>query len=940
LQQRFPDPQALGAELVRRGWLTEYQVSRLVNGKGAELILGQYVLLDPLGEGGMGEVFKARHHKLDRLVAVKLIRKDHLGNPDAVRRFHREIQAVAQLSHPNIVAAYDADQSGDLHFLVMEYVEGTDLSRMVRQCGPLPIAHACEYIRQAALGLQHAFEKKMVHRDIKPANLLVSGAGSGGATSVGVLKISDLGLARWRRNGNGESSSKELTREGAVLGTLDYVAPEQAADSHAVDIRADLYSLGCTFYLLLTGRVPFPGGEAIEKLYRHRFEEPPPLEQVRPETPAEVAAVVRKLMAKQAGDRYQTPAEAAAALAAVLQSGIHTPPPQVTPVDPVAPPLTAIEPPAPAGRAGPTAQTPDYVIGSVAVVDSQRTPHELPARRRSRASPVAALLIAGVLVAGGTVFYLTRGPSKPLASATTEERAQPTATPAKATTPSSPRYVRRSTREESLLATLEDNHLPTLEGKWHVIGPYDNSNRQAEGRAHAPESGVALDKGDTGKGGRPISWTDLPGFKAGWPISLCTDARLLPPTSDAAESACFYAFHSLEVPEALKLPVSVTSNGTLTVWLNGEVVLTRKAGKPMFAELERAVLNLKPGKNELLVKICTGPRAVGELYLLPLFPPFLETLYGERPPREVERLVTHELRSFKGHVGNVTCVAFSPNGHQGLSTGEDKIMRLWDLDKGSLVRDFRGAANPLGSVVFLPDGKRALSAGGLYNGIDNTVRLWELATGRELRPAFEGHKHAISSLALTADGSRVYSGGWDSSIRAWDVEGNRPPAVFPIMGNTFVNCLALSPDGTLLLAGCRDRTVRVLDVQNGKERGRFTGHTDSLNAVALAPNSKLAASGGVDRTMRLWDVESCTEMLRIEGHAGNVNSLVFSKDGQSILSASGDRTIRIWDRVTGRELRRLVGHTAGVRRAVFSPDERYVLSGSEDGSVRLWSLVK
>jgi hypothetical protein len=761
----------------------------------------------------------------------------------------------------------------------------------------------------------------MVHRDIKPANLLVSG---------GVVKISDLGLARWRRNGNGESSSKELTREGAVLGTLDYVAPEQAADSHAVDIRADLYSLGCTFYLLLTGRVPFPGGEAIEKLYRHRFEEPTPLEQVRPEVPAEVSAVVRKLMAKQPEERYQTPAEAAAALASVLQSGVHTPPPHVTPLD-----LAA----APAGRAGPAAQGADYVIGSVAVVDTQPLGAQSAPRRSRWSSPIAGLLVAGMVVVGGTIFYLSRG-GQPVAS-TTDERTKPTVNVAKATTPSNPIYVSGPTREESLLATLEANHLPTLEGKWHVIGPYDNTNRQAESAVHAPELAVYLEKGDKGKGGMPISWTELPAFKAGWPISLCTDARLTPPMSDAAESACFYAYHVVEVPRTLTLPVSVTCNGTLTVWLNGEVVASRKVAKPMFAELERMVLNLKPGKNQLLAKVCTGSRAIGELYVLPLFPQPLDKLFGDQPQREVERLITHELRWFKGHIGTVTCVAFSPNGKQGLSTGEDKIMRLWDLEKGgSWVREYRGAANALGTVVCLPDGKRALTAGGTYNGIDNTVRLWELATGKELRPAFEGHKHAISSLALTADGSRVYSGGWDGAVRAWDVEGNRPPAVFPIMGNTFVNCLALSADGTFLLAGCRDRTVRVLDVQNGKERGRFTGHTDSLNAVALAPDGKLAASGGHDRTIRLWEPESCKETLRIEGHAGNVNSVVFSKDGQVILSASGDRTIRVWDRVTGRELRRLVGHTGGVRRAVFSPDEHYVLSGSEDGSVRLWSLVK
>ena len=306
LQTNFPSSRALAGELIRRGWLTPYQVNQLLQGRGRELLLGSYALLERIGEGGMGQVFKARNWKLGQVVALKLIRKQRIDNPDAVRRFQREIRAAAQLDHPNIVRAFDADEVGGTHLLVMEYVQGTDLSKLVKKAGPLPVDQACDYCRQAALGLQHACERGLVHRDIKPQNLLL--------TPAGVVKILDMGLARLDRRTDEEGSST-MTQEGAVMGTLDYIAPEQAMDSHDVDVRADLYSLGCTLYFLLTGKVPFPGGEALQKLLKHRLDEPVPVEQLRRDVPPGVASVVRKLMAKRPEDRYQTPAEAAAALA-------------------------------------------------------------------------------------------------------------------------------------------------------------------------------------------------------------------------------------------------------------------------------------------------------------------------------------------------------------------------------------------------------------------------------------------------------------------------------------------------------------------------------------------------------------------------------------------------------------------------------------------------
>jgi serine/threonine protein kinase len=310
LLPRFADARTLARELMSLGWLTSYQVDQLLLGRVDELMLGPYVLLRPLGAGGMGQVFLARHRDLGRQVALKVIRKERLAYPAIVERFHREIRAATQLSHPNIVAAFEAGQEGGTHFFAMEYVDGTDLSQLVKQRGFLAIRDACDAIRQAALGLQHAHERGLVHRDIKPDNLILT-------TEGGRVKLLDLGLALLRE-GQGDAGTANVPPppgEGKVVGSPDFIAPEQSLDSRTVDIRADLYSLGCTFYYLLAGRVPFPGGSVQAKLLRHQKEEPMPLEQLRPEVPSGVAALVRKMMSKQPQDRHQTPAEVATALA-------------------------------------------------------------------------------------------------------------------------------------------------------------------------------------------------------------------------------------------------------------------------------------------------------------------------------------------------------------------------------------------------------------------------------------------------------------------------------------------------------------------------------------------------------------------------------------------------------------------------------------------------
>jgi tRNA A-37 threonylcarbamoyl transferase component Bud32 len=270
--------------------------------------LGNYEIVGSLGEGGMGQIFKARNRRLRRDVAIKVLRPRQLASPETLERFQREARATARLAHPNIVQVYDAAETDGLHYLVMEYVRGKDLAALVLDRGPLPPALACEYIRQASLGLQHAHERNLIHRDIKPANLLLTADGR-------QVKLLDLGIARVQVPDDPDSSLSELTQTGAVMGTPAYLAPEQARDPRHVDIRADIYSLGCALYHLLTGQVPFPAVTLAEVVLQHQLEEPAPIDQWRPDIPSDVQAIVRKMMAKRPDERYQTPAAVTDALA-------------------------------------------------------------------------------------------------------------------------------------------------------------------------------------------------------------------------------------------------------------------------------------------------------------------------------------------------------------------------------------------------------------------------------------------------------------------------------------------------------------------------------------------------------------------------------------------------------------------------------------------------
>ncbi len=288
------------ARLLVEAGLTRFQARIALSGQASRLVFGPYILLDKIGEGGMGVVYKVRHARLGRIDALKVLRTDKVGSKTVAKRFLREIQLTSSLEHPHIVRAYDAGTVGKQLYLATEFVNGTDLATHVQTRGPLSVADACLVVYQTALALRQVHEKGLVHRDLKPSNLIRDHA-------TRAVKLLDLGLSGFSRTVADPGTGLTLTRDGVLLGTPDFMAPEQVQNPHAVDIRADLYSLGCTFYFLLTGKPPY-SGTPVEKMYYHGFAPPPIL--ALPQglvPPAGLSEILSRLMAKRPEDRYQTP---------------------------------------------------------------------------------------------------------------------------------------------------------------------------------------------------------------------------------------------------------------------------------------------------------------------------------------------------------------------------------------------------------------------------------------------------------------------------------------------------------------------------------------------------------------------------------------------------------------------------------------------------------
>jgi WD40 repeat protein/serine/threonine protein kinase len=946
--------------------------------------LGDYELLEIVGRGGMGIVYKARHRTLNRIVALKVIGQDRMLSLEMVQRFHREAAAVAKLDHPHIVPIYEIGEVNGQQFYSMAFIEGISLAQLVA-VSPLAPRRAAEIMQPVAAAIAHAHAQGVVHRDLKPDNILLDltqptdGKGRPRVTDFGIAKSSD--------------TDSRLTMAGEVIGTPSYMSPEQAqGNSHEVGPLSDVYALGATLYCLLTGHPPFQAATPLDTLKHVMEREPVSPRGLNPVVDRDLDTICLKCLEKTPQRRYAS----ATALAEDLQRFLEKRPILARPVS----------------RFGKAARW---------------------CRRNPYLAGMLAILVTVFLTAFTLVSWSYWRAEEALHQQAAQRAAANEARDDARRHEQAERWERYRANMIAVSSAFQTHNIsvarqgietaPAVHHNWewrHFRHQLDQSRQVLT----SPEAGVgalrfagnhhlvAFDDGlhvldlATGKRlrtfkdfhkwawvvdptGRYLAYSTKENAIVLWDIKAdrkhavlhgC-DGPIFTCAFDATcdtVAACTNDFQAVAWDTATGKRACSWSFADGPAGLIGSEISSRQLVATRLKDNSVCVWDLKTGRKQYVLKghrehavRAEFNRQGSRIVTAEGYPSNVMRMWNAQSGEPIAVLRGHTnlaqdmrfspdgkllascsydqtirlwdgmtgapIATLRGHTGRVLAIAFSLDSTRLVSGSQDHSVRLWDATTGGLIAVLHGHANDVNSVAFSPDGATIASGSS-----DRTTRLWD-ARLAERNGVLRGHTSFVYGVAFHPDGERLVSAGWDSTIRVWNATSGQETAVWHNPVKTTINSISIDPSGKLLASLGRDNAVRLWDMATGKHLHHWTIFSDHWQEgrVKFSPGGNLLAAGSRDGSVHVWDVHSRDTWSVLRGHRENVFAVAFSPDGRRLASAGADLdgSIRIWDVAKKEQVRLLPGHVDEIFALAFSPDGKVLASGSKDGTVRLWETT-